>query len=88
MKIKDGYIIREVAGSNIVVPVGDEQMSFGGIMTLNAVGAFVWKKLENGATKEELVDALLAEYEVDRQTASADIDRYIAKLREKNIIED
>ena len=49
MKIKDGYIIREVAGSNIVVPIGDEQMSFGGIMTLNPVGAFIWKLLENGA---------------------------------------
>lgn len=88
MRIKDGYIIREVAGSNIVVPVGDEQMSFGGIMTLNPVGAFVWKKLENGATKQELVEAVLSEYEVDRQTASADIDRYIEKLRQKNIIED
>ena len=88
MRIKDGYIIREVAGSNIVVPVGDEQVSFGGIMTLNPVGAFVWKKLENGATKQELVEAVLSEYEVDRQTASADIDRYIEKLRQKNIIED
>lgn len=88
MRIKDGYIIREVAGSNIVVPVGDEQVSFGGIMTLNPVGAFVWKRLENGATKQELVEAVLSEYEVDRQTASADIDRYIEKLRQKNIIED
>lgn len=88
MKIKDGYIIREVAGSSIVVPIGDEQMSFGGIMTLNPVGAFIWKLLENGATKEELVDAVLNEYEIDRDTASNDIDKYIAKLREKNIIED
>ncbi len=88
MKIKDGYIIREVAGSSIVVPIGDEQMSFGGIMTLNPVGAFIWKLLENGATKEELADAVLKEYEIDRDTASSDIDKYIAKLREKNIIED
>lgn len=88
MKIKDGYIIREVAGSNIVVPIGDEQMSFGGIMTLNPVGAFIWKLLEKGATKDELVDAVLKEYEIDRDTASSDIDKYIAKLREKNVIED
>ena len=57
-------------------------------MTLNSVGAFVWKLLENGATKEELVDAVLKEYEIDRATASSDIDKYIAKLREKSIIED
>ena len=88
MKIKDGYIIREVAGSNIVVPIGDEQMSFSGIMALNPVGAFIWKLLEKGATKDELVDAVLKEYEIDRDTASSDIDKYIAKLREKNIIED
>ena len=57
-------------------------------MTLNPVGAFIWKLLEKGATKEELVDAVLKEYEIDRDTASSDIDKYIAKLREKNIIED
>lgn len=88
MKIKEGFLLREVAGSSIVVPVGDVQLDFNGMMTLNPVGAFIWKLLESEKTKEELVHAVVAEYEVDRQTAAADIERYITKLRDKGIIED
>ena len=88
MKIKEGYILREVASSNIVVPIGKAQVSFNGIMTLNEVGTLIWKLLEKGAEKGELVSAVTAEYEVDEQTASRDIDIYIAKLRDKGLIED
>ena len=88
MKIKNGYILREVASNNIVVPVGETQFNLNGIMTLNAVGAFVWKLLENGATKDDLINAVLNEYDVDRATATADIERYLTKLRDNNIIED
>lgn len=88
MKIKEGYVIREVAGSYVVVPLGDTQVSFKGIMTLNGVGAFIWRMLENGATKEELLEAVLNEYDVDAETASKDIDRYLIRLRGEKIIED
>lgn len=88
MKIKDGFLLREVAGSSVVVPVGDAQLDFNGMMTLNPVGAFIWKLLESEKTREELVCAVVAEYEVDSQTAAADIERYITKLRDKGIIED
>ncbi len=88
MKIKEGYTLREIAGSSVVVPLGDTQVSFKGIMTLNGVGAFVWKILENGADREEIIEKVLAEYDVDEETASADIDRYLMKLRAEKIIED
>lgn len=88
MKIKEGYVLREVARNNIVVPLGDAEVSFKGIMTLNDVGTFIWKILENGATKEELLNAVLNKYDVDEETASKDIDRYIVKLRAEKIIED
>ena len=88
MKIKEGYVLREVARNNIAVPLGDAEVSFKGIMTLNDVGTFIWKMLENGATKEELLNAVLNEYDVDEETASKDIDRYIIKLRAEKIIED
>ena len=52
MKIKEGYLLREVAGSNIVVPVGSGNMDFSGVITLNEVGSFIWKQLEKDTTKE------------------------------------
>lgn len=88
MKIKEGYILREVAGSNIVVPIGNAQVSFNGIMTLNDVGTFIWKLLENGADKQQILQAVLDEYDVDSNRAEHDIAIYLEKLRSKDLIED
>lgn len=88
MKIKTGYLLREVAGSNIVVPVGEGSMDFSGVITLNEVGAFIWKILENGASKEDILEKMLSEYDIDKATASSDIDEYISALRGADLIED
>ncbi len=90
MKIKDGFVLREVAGRNIVVPTGGAQLSFNGIMTLNDVGTFIWKMLEseNGASREEIVEAVLAEYDADAQAVEKDVDRFLFKLRTQRLIED
>ena len=87
MKIKEGYLLRTVAGSNIVVPVGEGSMDFSGVIQLNEVGAFLWKILENGAEKSELLAKLLDEYDIDESTASADIDEFLVKLKEANLVE-
>ncbi len=88
MKIKEGYLLRQVAGSNIVVPVGEGSMDFSGVITLNEVGAFIWQILEKGADKQEILDKMLAEYDVSRETAEKDIDEYIEKLRGAELIAD
>ena len=86
MKIKEGFIIREVAGSFVVVAVGSAAKEFSGIINLNETGAFLWKALEKGATKDELVAKLLAEYEVDEATARADVDAFVQKLQENQLV--
>lgn len=88
MKIKDGYLLRTVAGSNIVVPVGEGTMDFSGVITLNEVGAFLWRVLENGADKAELLAKLTAEYDVDDATASNDIDAFLKNLKEANLLDE
>ena len=86
MKIKDGFILREVAGSFIVVAVGDRAKDFNGIINLNETGAFLWEKLSKGADENQLKEALLAEYDVDEATAAADIKNFVAKLEEAGLI--
>lgn len=86
MKIKDGFILREVAGSFIVVAVGEAVKEFNGIVNLNETGAVLWKILEKGATKEQLVKALLAEYDVDETTAEKDVSAFIEKLQEAKLV--
>ena len=86
MKIKDGLILKEVADSFIVVAVGEAVKNFNGIINLNETGAFLWKILENGATEEELVKALLSEYDVDEATAKNDVAGFIGKLTEAKLL--
>ena len=87
MKIKKGYILREVAGNYIVVAVWDAFKNFNGIINLNETGAFLWKRLEEGATEEQLKSALLNEYEVEEQIAENDIKAFISKLTEKGLLD-
>ena len=87
MKIKEGYILRSVAGSNIVVAVGDEAANFDGIKTINETGAFLWKVIEKGTTEDALVDALMEEYEVNRETAKEDVSEFVNLLINNGLIE-
>ncbi len=87
MKIKNCYVMREVAGSNVVVPTGDAAVDFNGMMTLNEVGAILWEKLSHGAEEEDLVSAILSEYNVSEETVRADVSAFIDQLREADILE-
>ena len=86
MKIKEGFILREIAGSFIVVAVGDAVKTFNGVINLNQTGALLWKALENGGDKEALVKVLLDNYEVDEAIANNDVDAFIAKLKGANLL--
>lgn len=71
----------------MVVPVRSRASEFSGIIKLSESGAFLWGLLEKGADREELIAAILEEYAVDEATAAADIDRFIAKLSEVDLLE-
>ena len=87
MKIKDNFILRKVADSYVVVPVGKLTLDFNGIITLNETGAFLFELLQKGAEREELIDRLLAEYEVTPERAAADVDVFIEKVKASDVLE-
>lgn len=86
MRIKDGYVLRQVAGNSIVIAVGEEALNFNGIITINGAGAFLWNLLSDGADKEMLLSAMLKEYDIDKKTASDDIDEFIKKLKDADLL--
>lgn len=88
MKIRSGYILRQVMDISVVIGVGGEAYAPNQIMSLNQTGAFLWSLLEAGAEKHDLVDALLREYETDAETAGKDVDAFLHQLREKALIEE
>ena len=87
MKISDGFLLKTVAGKNIVVSVGSE-VNFNGMLTLNDTGVFLWNLLKTHTTKEEMLNKMLNEYEVEENIASCDIDNFLTKLRDAKILED
>ena len=84
MKIKEGFILREVAGDTIVMPGGDIELN--GMITLNETGAFLWKLLETETTEEELARAIVKEYSVDEETAAAAVHNFVEKLKEHEFL--
>lgn len=88
MQIKEGFLLRQVGGNHVIVPVGAQSVDFRCIITLNEVGAFLWQKLTADCTVADLVEALLAEYDVTADIATADVERFVASLREKNLLDE
>ena len=87
MKIRDGYLLRTVAGKNIVVSVGSN-VEFSGMLTLNETGVFYWEMLQKGSSKEEMLSAVLSEYDVSEDEASADLESFLKKLEEAKLLEE
>lgn len=88
MKIRDGFMLREVAEQWVVIPLGERVVEFNGIMTLSESGAILWKEMEKSVLLEDLVRVLLKEYNVDEETAKADILEFVSALREKGLFEE
>lgn len=87
MKIRDGFILREVAGTFVIISTGAESLDFKGVITVNEVGALIWRGVEAGKSKDEIVDKILSEYDVQREVAATDCDEFLEQLISKNIIE-
>lgn len=87
MKIKKDFALRQVADTWIVLPLAEQTVDFTGMLTLNASGVMLWKLLEQGSDRSVLVDALLSEYDVSAQQASADVDEFLAKLLQAGCVD-
>ena len=87
MRIKKGFAKREIAGSNIVVPVGKNSLEFNGMITLNDSGSFFWDCLCRDTTIDEVVESITAEYDVDAQRARKDVEAFVKMLEDNNLLE-
>lgn len=80
MKISEDFVLRQVADTWVVLPLKTDTVDFNGMIRLNGSGAVLWKCLEQGATREELVQALTSQYEVSWEEAARDVDKFIETL--------
>lgn len=88
MRIREGFEHKRIAGEDIIVPIGKRCMDFDGMLTLNETAVFIWDRLEQGMDAETIADAILKEYDTDRETAYSCVVAFIEKLRRIGCIEE
>ena len=86
MKFKKEFMLREIVGETILIPMGDSNNHFNGIITINELGKFIWENLESSKDEEELLHKILEEYEVEEKEPKEDLDEFLDKLRQVDII--
>ena len=86
MKIKDGFMLREVASQFMVVAIGERSKEFNGIIRLNSTGKFLWENMQEDTTVEKLLDTMTKEYDIDEDTAKKDINNFIETLKGADLI--
>lgn len=86
MKIKKDLIKRQVAGDTILVPVGQSIYQSNGLFVLNDVGAFLWDLLPEAESAGDLCRSVVEAYEVEEETAMADVQDFLEMLRKLDMI--
>lgn len=87
MKVNQDFILREVAGENFLIPLGQAALRIHGMIVMTESGVLLWKKLQTEQTIESLTESLLEEYDVDRQTTQKDVTEFIEKMYQIGILE-
>jgi hypothetical protein len=86
MKLKGEFLVREVAGELLAIPVGQTALDFNGMICLNDVSALIWKGLQEGKTQDAILENVLNEYDVSREEAAGDLEHFLLELRKNDLL--
>ncbi len=86
MKLKGEFMVREVAGELLAIPVGQTALDFNGMICLNDVSALIWKGLQEGKTKDAILENVLNEYDVSREEAAGDLEHFLLELGKNDLL--
>ena len=86
MKASNQFILRTIADEHLLIPVGESAISVKGLIALSESG--LYKKLMDGCSREDLIAALTAEYEVSEEEAAQDTDAFLNQMRQLNMLVD
>lgn len=89
MRIKNGFVLRQVCGKNVIVGEGLEAIDFGKLLSLNETAAWLWNEAQSQGdfTVESLADKLCEEYDVAPDAARQDVTDIIAEWSNLNVVE-
>lgn len=88
MKIKDGFVMKDVAGSKVILPIGERQAEIKGIITFNDIGAEIFNMLDGRNSVEEIICKIAKDYDAPYETVKTDVNKLIEKMRAQGLIEE
>lgn len=86
MRAAQNMIMRKIAGETVLIPTCEMALKVHGMIIVSESGAFLWEKLQKECSRDELVQSILEEYEVDRKTAEQDVDSFIEQMQQVGIL--
>ena len=86
-KRKENYLLKEIAGDNILIARGDEALVVKGVFVFNETGATIWNAMNNAVSEDDLSDILVTSYGIEKKQAEMDVSAFIKKMQENQLIE-
>lgn len=86
MKTNKNFILRNIAGDNILVATGEAAQSFNGMITMNEVASFIWSNIDECGSVEKLIQRVLDEFDVNEEKARQDVEYFTSDLIKMGII--
>lgn len=88
MKLKYDFVINNVAGQKVAIPIVENNKNYGSFIKLNDTGAYIMEKLKNDTTVEDIVEAIKTDFEVSAdQNIEQMVNNFIEKLKEADVLE-
>ena len=87
MKLKKGFVLHDIGEDHLMIATGKAAKDFNGLVRSNSTAQFILKLLQNDTTESLITDALVEEYDIDRETAAKDVHNLIEKLNAEGFLD-
>lgn len=88
VKVKSGFVMRDVAGQTVIIATGEASRSFQGMIRVNDTGKLIWQELSNGLPEQDIVTKVTSEFDVDRSQATVDVAAFIEQMRSNGFLDE
>ena len=87
MLLKNAFIFKEIGEEGMLIPIVGGNVNASKIFNLNETGTYIIKKLMDDVEIEDIIKAMLDEYQVDRKTLESDLNEFIKELKKRGFYE-
>lgn len=86
MKVKNNFILRNIVDDHLLIPTGETALKVQGLVALSESGSMLYQMLQQECTKEDLLSAMLREYDITPEIAAEDIDSFLDQMRQMDML--